>query len=137
MVGSDLAERRGLLANSLTELLMGGVLLAASLVALGPPDIGLAGQFLSGTYPSVQSAVACLSLVCYAAVIGVVAVAVMAGARAASCRARSGRAIRAIACIVAGVVLLSLSVANRVQGGGAICCGGGSGQVQEATTLVR
>jgi hypothetical protein len=126
-----------LLASSLIELLMGGVLLAASVVALGPPDVALAGQFLSGSYPSVPSAVACLSLLSYVAVIGVAAVAVMGGAHAARRRVPSGRAVRAIAFIVAGAVLLSLSVANREQGEGSICCGGGSRHVQEVSSLVR
>jgi len=116
---------------------MGAALLVASLLALGPPDMGLAGQFLSGSYPSMPSAVACLSMLCYVAVTVVVVVATIGGARATSRGRHSGRAIRAIAFVLAGAVLLSLSVVNRVGSGGAICCGGGSRQVQEASSLVR
>lgn len=78
-----MAERRGLVADSLIALILGGALLVASLLALGPPDVGLAGQFLSGSYPSMPTAVACLSLLCYAAVVSVAAVAVIGGARTA------------------------------------------------------
>ncbi len=136
-MGSALAERRGSVGDSLIGLLMGGALLVASLVALGPPDFGLAGQFLSGSYPSMPAAVAFLSLLCYATVVAVVALGLIGGVRATSGGIRSGRAIRAIAVILAGAVLLGLSVVNRVEGGGTICCGGGSRQVQEASSLVR
>jgi len=132
-----LVDRRRLGANSLIGLLMGGVLAAASLVTLGTPNIGLAVQFLSGSYPSMPSAIAFLSLLCYAAVLGVVAVAVIGGARATRGGRRSGRATRAVAVLLAGALLLCWSVVNRVEGGGAICCGGGSQQVQEASALVR
>jgi len=132
-----LAERRGLVADSLIALILGGALLVASLLALGPPDVGLAGQFLSGSYPSMPTAVACLSLLCYAAVVSAAAVAVIGGARTAGRGRGSRRTIRGVAFILAGAVLLCLSVVNRIEGGSAICCGGGSPQAQEVSSLVR
>jgi hypothetical protein len=72
-------------------LASGGLLLGASMITLGLPNLGLAGQFLSGSYPSTQSVVAFLSLVCYAVVLAAVAVAVFRGLRmAAGGGARAG-----------------------------------------------
>jgi hypothetical protein len=132
-----LADQRRAVAGVLAGLATGGVLLGASVITLGLPDFGLAGQFLSGSYPSMQSAVAFLSLVCYAVVLAAVAVAVVRGLRmAAGGRGMSG-SVRAIALVLAGVVLLSLSVVNRVDSGNGICCGAGVQQVKEAASLAR
>ncbi len=113
------------------------MLLAASAITLGVPNFGLAGQFLSGSYPSMQSAVALLSLLCYAVVGTAVAVALFRGFRLATGGRGTSRGIRAIALVLAGVVLLSLSVFNRVDTGSGICCGGGVQQVREAESLAR
>ncbi len=132
-----MAEPRRAVAGVMAGLAMGAVLLGASVITLGPPDLGLAGQFLSGSYPSTQSAVALLSLVCYAVVLAAVAVAVFKGLRMAAGRRGTSRGIRAIALVLAGAVLLSLSVVNRVDTGSGICCGGGVQQVKEAASLAR
>jgi hypothetical protein len=123
--------------GALAGLAMGGVLLAASVLTLGLPNVGLAGQFLSGAYPSMPSALAFLSLLCYAVVLGAVTVAVVRGLRMATGVRSAGRTARAIAFVLAGVILLSLSVVNRVDTGGGICCGGGAQQIQEAAALAR
>ncbi|MGD1053689.1 MAG: hypothetical protein ABR950_07645 [Candidatus Dormibacteria bacterium] len=132
-----MAEQRRTVAGAVAGLASGGVLLGASAVTLGPPNLGLAGQFLSGSYPSMQSAVAFLSLVCYAVVLTAVALALVRGLRMAVRGTGTSRSIRAIALVLAGVVLLSLSVVNRVDGGGGICCGGGTQQIREAASLAR
>ena len=115
----------------------GGGLLAAAAVTLGWPDLRLAGQFLGGSYPSMASAVAFLSLLCYAVVLGSVAVVMVSALRTVVRGRVAGRNVRATACVVVGVVLLSLSVISRLDAGGGICCGGGARQVQEAVSLAR
>ena len=115
----------------------GGVLLAASLIALGLPDFGLAGQFLSGSSPSVASAVAFLSLLCYAVVLAAVVMALAGALRLTAGGKGVSRSVRDAALVLAGVILLSLSVVNRVDTGGGICCGGGAQQIREAASLAR
>jgi hypothetical protein len=132
-----LAEHRRAVAGVMAGLASGGLLLGASMITLGLPNLGLAGQFLSGSYPSTQSVVAFLSLVCYAVVLAAVAVAVFRGLRMAAGGGSTSRGIRAIALVLAGAVLLSLSVVNRVDTGSGICCGGGVQQVKEAASLAR
>ena len=131
-----MADRRRNAAAVVAGLGAAGVLLAASIIALGPPNFGAAGQFLSGAYPSMASAVAFLSLLCYAVVLTAVAVALIRVLRMAAGGGIS-RSVRAIALVLAGLVLLSLSVVNRVDTGGGICCGGGAQQIREAATLAR
>jgi hypothetical protein len=131
-----LAERRRAAVGVLAGLGAAGVLLAASVIALGPPNFGAARQFLSDSYPSMASAVAFLSLLCYAVVLAAVAVALIRALRMAAGGGIS-RSVRAIALVLAGLVLLSLSVVNRVDTGGGICCGGGAQQIREAASLAR
>lgn len=127
--------------HSATEVLAGigagGLLLAASVIALGLPNLGLAGQFLSGSYPSVASAVAFLSLLCFAVVLAAVAMALAGALRLAAGGEGVSRSVRDAALVIAGVILLSLSVVNRVDTGGGICCGGGAQQIREAASLAR
>jgi hypothetical protein len=132
-----LADQPRAVPGVIAGLATSGVLLAASVITLGVPNFGLAGQFVSGSYPSMQSAVAFLSLLCYAVVFAAVAVAVVRGLRMAAGGRGTSRGIRAIALVLAGVVLLSLSVVNRVDTGSGICCGGGVQQVREAASLAR
>jgi hypothetical protein len=132
-----LVEHRRAVAGVMAGLASGGLLLGASMITLGLPNLGLAGQFLSGSYPSTRLAVAFLSLVCYAVVLAAVAVAVFRGLRMAAGGRSTSRGIRAIALVLAGAVLLSLSVVNRVDTGSGICCGGGVQQVKEAASLAR
>jgi hypothetical protein len=118
-------------------LAMTGVMVAASVLTLGIPNLSLAGQFLGGSYPTVASAVALCSLVCYVMVTLAVALA-LAGAlrRRAGWWAR-GRTLRAVTLVAAGAVLLGLSVASRFETGAGICCGSGSQQIQEVASLAR
>jgi len=123
------------------ELLIGlgvaALLVAASVLTLGMPNLGLAGQLLGGAYPTMASAVAVSSLICYAVVL-LAALAVLAGAlRRGAGGWVGGRGLRAVALILAGATLLSLSLVNRVDTGTGICCGGGSQQTQEAAALAR
>lgn len=123
--------------TALAWLGMGAGLLVATTLALGLPDLRLAGGLLAGGYPTLTSAVAFVSLLCY---IAVFAVLLVAGAWAV----RSGRGwplpLRpglAVAFLVVGAVLLGLSVAGRLGGGGQLCCGGSPAQLHEAVSLVR
>ena len=132
-----MADRRRGVAEALWGLGVAGFLLAASVVTLGIPDFGKAGAFLSGAYPSVSSAIALLSLLCYAVVLAAVVLAVVRGLRLATAGRRTSRTVRSIVFVLAGMILLSLSIVNRVDPGGGICCGGGSQQVREAASLAR
>jgi hypothetical protein len=132
-----LADRRRNAAAVVAGLGAAGVLLAASIIALGPPNFGAAGQFLSGAYPSMASAVALLSLLSYAVVLASVTVALVRALRMAAGGRGMSRSVRAIALVLAGVILLSLSVVNRVDSGGGICCGGGAQQIREAASLAH
>lgn len=132
-----MAERRGAALDALAGLGTGGVLLITSVIVLGPPNLGAAGQFLSDSYPSMRSALAFLSLLCYGVVLAALAVAVVRALRTAAGGRGISRGVRAFALVLAGVILLSLSVVNRVDTGGGICCGGGAQQIREAASLAR
>jgi hypothetical protein len=116
---------------------MGAVLLAASALTLGLPNLNLAGQFLGGAYPSMASALAFLSLLCYAVVLAAVVGAVVRGLRAVAGGRDANRGLRAVVFVIVGAVLLTMSVINRVDSGGGICCGEGAQQIQEAASLAR
>jgi hypothetical protein len=132
-----LAKQPRAVPGAIAGLAAGGVLLSASVITLGVPNLALAGGFLDGSYPSMQSAIAFLSLLCYVVVGAAVAVAILSGLRMASGGRGTSRGIRAIALVLAGVILLSLSVISRVDTGNGICCGGGAQQVREAESLAR
>jgi hypothetical protein len=136
-VGSVLADRHDEVAGALAGLAIAGVLVAASALTLGPPNLPTAGGFLSGSYPSMASAVAFVSLLCYTVVLGVVGLAVIRGLLMVKQGRSVGRTARAATLLVVGLVLLSLSVVNRVDSGDGICCGGGAQQVREAVSLAR
>lgn len=116
---------------------MTALVVAASVLTLGEPDLGLAGGFLEGSYPSVASAVALCSVICYAVVAVAATATIVEALRAATAVPGRGRSLRAAALIVAGAGLLAVSLAARAQAGAGICCGGGPRQTQEAAALVR
>ena len=113
------------------------VLVAASVITLGAPDPALAGQFLTGSYPTMASAIALCSLICYGCVALTLLVVLIAALQPEAGWWRRGRALRAAALVLVGAVLLGLSLAGRAETGGGICCGGGQQQIQEAASLAR
>lgn len=124
--------------NPLSTILIAGMLLVAAIVTLGKPDFGLAGQFLSGIYPSEDAAVALISIICYALVFGIVAIAVFQGFRSVSeGQLVHQRSARALLFFLAGMVVLGLGTANRIAYKYAICCGGAPQYVQEAQNLAH
>ncbi len=132
-----MADQGGGVVSAVGGTVMAGVLISASALALGPPNLTLAGDFIGGAYPSMPSALAFLSLLCYTVALGGAGVAVAGGMRMAIGRRNVGRSARAVALVLAGVVLLGLSVVNRLDTGGGFCCGGGPQQVREAVSLAR
>jgi len=124
--------------GAISAVALGAVLLGCSALTLGWPDLRLAGQFLGGAYPSMASAVAFLSLLCYAVALGAVAVVVVSALRTVGRgRAVRSRTVRATACVLVGVILLSISVVGRIDTARTICCGGGARHIQEAASLAR
>lgn len=122
--------------RALPTLLMTAILLGASVATLGRPDFGLAGQFLGGGFPTTESAIAVVSLICYAVVVIVAIAAVVGALRAAGEAQRSmRRSTRAAMFLLSGVIVLGVGVANRSTNHFAICCGSGAQQVQEAAQL--
>jgi hypothetical protein len=117
-------------------LAMSGGLVAAAVVALGAPDLGQAGELLGGAYPTVRSAIALLSVICYAAVLGVAIAVAVSATRRGSGRVRASTA-RAGLFALAGVILLVMSIASRIGEGERLCCGTGAHQVQEVISLAR
>ncbi|MGO8685867.1 MAG: hypothetical protein ACLQT7_01595 [Candidatus Dormibacteria bacterium] len=132
-----MADHHGGVASKLAAVAIAAVLVATSALTLGPPNLTMAGDFLSGGFPSMAAAVAFLSLLCYTVVLGVAGVALVGGLRMRTRGRRGGPTSRAAAVVLAGAVLLGLSVANRAASGGAICCGGGPQQVREVVSLAR
>jgi hypothetical protein len=132
-----LADRHDGGVSGLASAAVSALLVAASALTLGLPHLTMAGDFLSGSFPTMASAVAFLSLLCYTVVLGAVAVVVVGGMQMAARGRRVGPTTRASALVLAGVVLLGLSLANRAAGGGTFCCGGGAQQVREVVALAR
>jgi hypothetical protein len=118
-------------------LVMSAGLLLATVFTLGLPDLGLAGGLLSGAYPTLASAVALASLICYLALLTVLVLSVTQVVRTGLAGLLAIRPALALAFLIAGAVLLSLSVAGRLDGGGNLCCGASPQLVHEATSLVR
>ena len=113
------------------------VLLGASVATLGVPDLGLAGQFLGGGYPSPASALASLSIIFDAILLGAAWLAFSGAARARGGKGGGPPTLRALAFVVAGVILLGMSIAQRTDTEGGFCCGNGQHQVREAKSLAR
>jgi hypothetical protein len=113
------------------------VLLGASLLTLGVPDLGLAGQFLGGAYPSPASALAFLSITFDLALVGAACVAFVGAGRDRGGRRGLPPTVRAVAFVLAGAILLGMGIAQRVDTGGGFCCGNGPQQVREAESLAR
>jgi hypothetical protein len=112
-------------------------LLAVSVLTLGIPNFGLAGQFMAGGYPSAASGVAVASMFLDGVLVGAAGVAAMCSVRGAAGGWVRRPSLSAMALVVVGAILLGLSVAQRVDSGGAYCCGGGPQQVREAASLAR
>lgn len=139
-----MADRRGSaedirprLGSAFAAVAMCAVLLAASGLALGIPSLDLAAQVLGGGYPTVQSAIAISSILCYAVVL-VAAGLTMAGALRTGAPAwKNRRGLRSATLVLVGAVLFALSLVSRIDAGAGICCGSGAQQVREAVSLAR
>jgi hypothetical protein len=127
-----------MIRRALPTLAMTAVLVIAAVLTLGRPDIGLAGQFLGGSFPTTEGAVAVVSLACYAVVFGVALAAVLGAVRAASeSQASMRRSSRAAMFLVSGIIVLSIGISHRVTFQYSTCCGGTPAHLQEAAALVR
>ncbi len=132
-----MTQRRRAASGAIAGIAMTVLVVAASVRTLGAPDLGLAGGFLEGSYPSVASAVALCSVICYAVVAVAATATIVEALRTGTAVSGRGRSLRAAGLIVAGAALLAVSLAARAQAGAGICCGGGPRQIHEAATLVR
>ena len=132
-----MTQRRRAASGAIAGIAMTVLVVAASVRTLGAPDLGLAGGFLEGSYPSVASAVALCSVICYAVVAVAATATIVEALRTGTAVSGRGRSLRAAGLIVAGAALLAISLAARAQAGAGICCGGGPRQTQEAAALVR
>lgn len=127
-----------MIRRAVPTLAMSAVLVAAAVITLGRPDLGLAGQFLSGSYPTVESAVAIVSLVSYSVVAVVAIVAVTGAIRAArEDRPDVRRSTRAGMFLLAGIIVLGIGVSHRVTFRYTVCCGNTPQHVTEAASLAR
>lgn len=132
-----MTERRRAASGVIAELLVIALLVTASALTLGAPNLGLAVQLLGGAYPTVASAIALCSVICYAVVALAAATTLVRALRSGAGPRARGRSLRAAACIAVGAALLALSLTARAQVGGGICCAGGARQAQEAAALAR
>lgn len=113
------------------------ILVGASLLTLGMPNLALAAEFLGGAYPSLGSALALLSAMFDFALLGAAGVALTGTVRGGGRGRLLSPSLRAAALVLAGAILLGLSVLQRVDAPGTFCCGGGQQQVREAASLAR
>jgi len=112
--------------------------LAATWVALGPPDVSAAASLFNDAVPTAQQARAVATLICWA-VIGAVAV---AGVAAAGRPANQGqlsrrRAFRLTLIALGGTLVLGFGIAQRFTPSYTMCCADTSRAVQEANQLAR
>ena len=127
-----------MIRRALPTLAMTAVLVVAAVLTLGRPDLGLAGQFLGGSFPTTEGAVAVVSLVCYAVVLGVAVVAVIQAVRAAGeSQASMRRSSRAAMFLLSGIIVLGIGISHRVTFQYSTCCGGTPANLQEAAALAR
>ena len=111
-------------------ILMVGVLLGASVVALGAPQPVAAGRFLSGADTSDAGVVAVVALITWILIAVAVTVVVTNAFRGVASQAQFVRRswTRAIFFAVVGAVLLGVGVMHHTATGYSMCCG----SVQEA-----
>ena len=124
--------------RAVPTLLMTVGLVLAAVVAIGAPDLGLAGSFLGGSYPTEAASLALVGLILWV-LIAAAALAMITG----SLRAVSDseqlrhRSTRAGVMLAAGLLVLGMGIFHRHTAGYSICCGSGAQQLQEASQLAR
>jgi len=127
-----------MIRRTLPTLAMTTVLIAAAVITLGRPDVALAGQFLGGSYPTMEGAVAVVSLVCYVVVAVVAIVAIVQALRVVGEeRARVRRSSRAAMFLFTGLIVVGVGVSHRVTYQYSICCGDTPQHIQEAAALAH
>lgn len=109
----------------LVQLMVTGLQVAAALVALGAPDIGQAGGFMTGAVPTVAGAIALLQILLWLMVLGACGLSLRAIAGQPVAVRRPPGHLWAGAVLAAGVCLL-LAGATRHIGDPAVTMTGGS-----------
>lgn len=106
--------------------------LCAAALALGPPDVGAAGTFLAGGWPTVAGTQAALELLVWAVVIAAIGWSVVSAAREVGRRAAASERFREASALVAGLLILVAGAVHHL--GYQVGMSGGS--VQEAQRVL-
>jgi hypothetical protein len=112
------------------------VVFAAAIAALGTPDFGLAGQFLGGSYPSTDAALAVVSIIFWVLILGfLVGVSIGAFKAATESQLLFRRWTRALTFLVVGSMVLAIGVYRHASVGYAMSCNDCQQRITEATQL--
>jgi hypothetical protein len=123
-------------SGALGTVVVAAIVLAAAVAVLGPPDFGLAGQFLGGTYPSIDAALAVVSIVCWVLILGfVLGVTIGAFKVATESQLLVRRWTRAITFALVGGMVLAIGVYRHASVGYAMSCNDCQQRITEATQL--
>lgn len=112
------------LASAAGSLLLAGLLSTAAALALGRPDTGAAGDFLSTGRPTHDEAVATVELIVWVIVLGLVMLQVISALRRAAGAAEhvSRRRSRARVALLLGLLIFCGGALRHQATVGAICC---------------
>jgi hypothetical protein len=125
-------ERKGAIGTVVVAV----VVFAAAVAVLGLPDFGLAGQFLGGSYPSIDAALAVVSIICWVLILGfLIGVTLGAFKAATESQLLFRRWTRAITFLLLGGMVLAIGVYRHSSVGYAMSCNDCQQRITEATQL--
>lgn len=107
------------------SIVLGLVLVAAAVPALGRPELAAAGDFMTSQRPSRPGALAAVQLIVWVLVIALVAWQLMHALRRPGGRQHEmrRRRSRSRAALVIGILILCGGAVHRQASGTSICCG--------------
>jgi len=122
--------------GAVSTLIVAMIVLAATVVTLGAPDFGLAGQFLSGDYPSTAAALALVSIICWLLIVAfVVAIVAVAFKGATEHQLLIRRWARGVTFCLAGGIVLAVGVYRHASVSYSMTCDHCQQRISEATQL--
>jgi hypothetical protein len=122
--------------SAIGTVAVAAVVLAAAIAVLGMPDFGLAGQFLGGSYPSTDAALAVVSIVCWILILGfLIGVTIGAFKAATESQLLVRRWTRAVTFLLVGGMVLAIGVYRHASVGYAMSCNDCQQRITEANQL--
>lgn len=123
-------------SGAVSTLVVAIVVISATVVVLGMPDFGLAGEFLSGAYPSTAAALALVSIFCWLLILAfVVGIVVVAFKGASESQLVVRRWTRAVTFCLAGGIVLAVGVYRHASVSYSMNCDACQQRISEATQL--